>query len=210
MLTKPKILISRAANSDGKRYADAILSAGGEPFLAYAYQGKEHFDALLLAGGGDLDPAYYGEETCGSHPPDALRDQAEMALCDRYVKEKKPILAICRGCQLLNVYFGGSLIQHLPTAPNHDGGVSTLHTVVNQRGSLAHTLFGKECAVTTSHHQAVKTLGKGLILTQYAKADGVIEGFSHITLPIIATQWHPEKTPSTRPLFEVFIALCHK
>ncbi|MBO7740815.1 MAG: gamma-glutamyl-gamma-aminobutyrate hydrolase family protein, partial [Clostridia bacterium] len=103
MSTKPKILISISQNTDGKAYASAIQEAGGNPVLSFAYSGSERFDALVLAGGGDIDPHYYGEANNGSHPPDERRDHTEMALCQIYTQEKKPILAICRGCQLLNV-----------------------------------------------------------------------------------------------------------
>lgn len=202
MSTKPKILISISQNTDGKAYADAIRSAGGEPFVAYCYQGKERFDALVLAGGGDIDPRYYGEAISGSYPPDRLRDQTEMALCQTYIQEKKPILAICRGSQLLNVSLGGTLMQNIP---NH---TACSHLTVNTENSVAYRLFGKEYLVNSSHHQAIKAPGTGVRITQYAKDDGVIEGFEHESLPILATQWHPERMNDTLPLFRYFISLC--
>lgn len=199
---KPKILISISQNTDGKAYADAIRAAGAEPFAAYCYQGKERFDALVLAGGGDIDPRYYGEAISGSDPPDRLRDQTEMALCQSFTEAKKPILAICRGCQLLNVFFGGTLVQDIP---RH---TACSHVTVNTENSVARRLFGKESLTNSSHHQAIKTPGTGVRITQYAKTDGVIEGFEHETLPILATQWHPERMNDTLPLFRYFISLC--
>jgi len=202
--TKPKILISVSANTDGNTYAGAIRSAGGEPVVAYCYQESETFDGLVLAGGGDIAPAYFGEETCGSNPPDPLRDKIEMKLCGIYTEKKIPILAICRGCQLVNVFLGGSLMQDIP---NH---TASCHMAENRKNSLAHRLFGNESLVNSSHHQAIKTPGKGVKITQYSKADGIIEGFEHETLPILATQWHPERMPNTMPLFEYFVNLCKK
>ena len=217
MSRKPRILISRHSKYAGKSYADAITLAGGEPFVEYGYEGDELFDGLLLAGGEDVDPSYYGEECNGSNPPDLNRDRTEMALCDKYVKAGKPILAICRGCQLVNIYFGGTLIQDIHVRDAHStGDITSCHLAVNVEGSVAHSIFGREHLVNTSHHQAVKVPGVGLKITQYSKNDGIIEGFEHITLPIVATQWHPERmcggaiegAPDTLPLFKHFIDKC--
>ena len=208
-MSKPKILISISPNSDGNDYAEAIAKAGGEAHLAYCYREKEAFDALLLAGGGDIAPAYFGENDHGSNPPDPLRDEVEMELCQSFVKAQKPILGICRGCQVLNVCLGGTLIQNLPQGHHH---LNTPHRVINIETGIAHTLFGKEMLVNSNHHQAIGKIGKGIRITQYAKRDGVIEGFEHEFLPILATQWHPEKfcegAPDTTTLFRHFLSLC--
>lgn len=209
MSQRPKILISISQTTNGKDYAEAIAKAGGKPHLAYCYRGKESFAALLLAGGGDLAPIYFGEEDHGSHPPDPLRDETEIALCEEFVIARKPILGICRGCQILNVYFGGTLIQDLPSYHHH---LNTCHSVVNIKNSIANALFGKEMLVRSNHHQAIGKLGKGIRITQYARRDSVIEGFAHKSLPILATQWHPEKictdVTDTAPLFQHFLSLC--
>lgn len=218
MSVKPRILISRHSKFDGKAYADAVRAAGGEPIVEYGYTGDEMFDGLLLAGGEDIDPSYYGEENNGSNPPDLNRDKTEWALCEKYVNAGKPIFAICRGCQILNVYLGGTLIQHIHTAADHStGDTHSSHVVVNVEGSIHHKLLGDEFRTTTSHHQAIKVPGKSVRITQYSKNDGIIEGFEHETLPIFAVQWHPERLcceerregePSAQPLFDHFIGLC--
>ena len=204
-MSRPKILISISQTTNGKDYAKAIQNAGGEAHLAYCYRAKESFDALVLAGGGDIDPAYFGEEDHGSNPPDILRDEAEMALCQEFITDQKPILGICRGCQILNVCFGGTLVQNLPSPHHH---LNTTHTVINIENSIAHALFGKEMLVHSNHHQAIGKLGKGIRITQYARRDRVIEGFEHESFPILATQWHPEKTNDSLPLFKHFVHLC--
>ena len=145
MSVKPRILISRHSKFDGKAYADAVRAAGGEPIVEYGYTGDEMFDGLLLAGGEDIDPSYYGEENNGSNPPDPNRDKTEWALCEKYVNAGKPIFAICRGCQILNVYLGGTLIQHIHTAADHStGDTHSSHVVVNVEGSIHHKLLGSE------------------------------------------------------------------
>ena len=88
-------------------------------------------DGLLLPGGGDIDPKYYGEEMNGSEEPDRELDKAQWDVLDAFVKEKKPVLGICRGMQLINVYFGGSLYQDLKTKDAHSrkNGVDSVHSV---------------------------------------------------------------------------------
>lgn len=220
MNRKPKILISRYSKSDGKAYADAVEVAGGEPHVEYVYTGDELFDGLILAGGEDVDPSYYGEECNGSNPPDLPRDIAEFALCKKYIDAGRPIFGVCRGAQLLNVYFGGTLIQHLPTAHLHrkEGDEHATHPSTVEEGSLMHRLLGKkEFLVTTIHHQAIDRVADGFRVTQYSKEDGVIEAIEHETLPIFAVQWHPEKfcaderrdhEPSAQALFDYFVDLC--
>ena len=197
-------MISISNTTSGNAYADAVAAAGGIPVTAYAYQGNEAFDGLLLAGGGDIDPAYYGETNHGSYPPDRTRDRCEMSLCRHFTEAKKPILAICRGCQLLNVFLGGTLVQDLP----HHAACN--HLTTNQENSVAYQIFGKESLVNSNHHQAIKQPAMEIKITQRCKQDGVIEGFEHERLPILATQWHPEQLNHTLPLFEHFLCLFRK
>ncbi len=218
-MDKPRILISLSKTNKGDTYANAITKAGGETVLEYAYEGDELYDGLLLSGGGDVASFYFGEENDGSNEPDLLRDKTELALCEKYVKAGKPILGICRGCQLINVYFGGTIIQDIHTAASHkSGNPAKDHRVVNVEGSIAYELFGKEMNTNTSHHQALKVPGVGIKITQYSKKDGIIEGFEHESLPIFATQYHPElmldgRTPDATEaiaIFERFVDLCKK
>ena len=209
----PKILIS----TNKPNYPEAIKAAGGEPTVGATAAEVESFDGLLITGGADIAPHRYGEEICGSVNINEELDAYELALVDAFVKAGKPILGICRGYQLINIYFGGSLIQHIDTADSHRGEGDAVHTVDSAEDSLLTRLYGRHFAVNSSHHQAVKKLGVGLRLTQISDADGVVEGYEHTTLPIIGVQWHPERTTlaHARPdtvdggaLFSHFIELC--
>ena len=94
-------------------YRDALLAAGAEVLHSSRPEDGAGCCGLLLPGGGDMDPAYYGQENRGSNPPDVLRDTVEMRLVKEFLKQGKPIFGICRGAQVLNVALGGTLIQHM-------------------------------------------------------------------------------------------------
>ena len=175
-------------------------------------------DGLLLPGGGDMDPKYYGEEMNGSDEPDRKLDKAQWDVLDAFVKEKKPVLGICRGMQLINVYFGGSLYQDLKTKDTHSrkNGVDSVHSVKSiVEDNLFENLYGNEFFVNSAHHQGVKKLGGGLISVLEAN-DRVCEALLHKDLPIVATQFHPERmsyeqrrsdTVAGEGIFEYFYSL---
>lgn len=209
----PRILIS----TDKPNYPEAIRAAGAEPVTGASPEDVGDFDGLLITGGADVSPHRYGEEVCGSVNINEELDAYELALVRAFVKAKKPILGICRGYQLINVYFGGSLIQHIDTADSHRGKGDAVHTVDSIEDSLLTRLYGRHFAVNSSHHQALKKLGSGLRLTQVSDSEGVAEGYEHTSLPIIGVQWHPERTTlaHARPdtvdggaLFCHFVELC--
>lgn len=171
-------------------YGGALRRAG---LLAAAVLGGDagqlaaRFDGLLLSGGGDLSPLLFaGEPDPRAGKPDRVRDQEELGLCAAFCAQRKPILGICRGIQVLNVYFGGDLIQH---TDGHDG---TPHAIKTAPGSALCRLCGPVCTVNSYHHQAVGRPGVGLRVCARA-ADGVIEAVEHSTLPILGVQWHPER-----------------
>lgn len=152
-------------------------------------------DGLLLPGGGDIDPAYYGEEMNGSEEPDRELDKAQRDILDAFVKAKKPILGICRGMQLINIYFGGSLHQDLKTKEIHTvkDKNDSVHSVKSvEDGNLFENFYGKSFYINSAHHQGIKKLGAGLKGVLESE-DGVCEAVIHEELPIIATQFHPER-----------------
>lgn len=217
---KPRILLS-TLNKSAQNYVDALEACGA---LADAYYlptaSADEYDALLLCGGGDIDPKYYGAETNGSVRIDEVRDACEFALLEQFVKAKKPILGICRGHQVLNVYFGGDMIQHLPTADAHKNTEHTaVHDVAAVGESVLSRLYGNDFAVNSVHHQAVGRLGENLRVTLQSKADGVVEAIEHATLPILGVQFHPERmclnarrddTVDGIGIFQHFVELCQK
>ena len=210
---KPRILIARSESNSAERYVAAAYGAGCIADSIYAPSVYDGYDGLILAGGDDIDPAFYGEAVNGSKGIDRLRDHAELKLCDKFIERGKPILGVCRGHQLLNVYFGGTLIQHID---GHVSGENTVYHEVESYGeSVMYKLFGKKITVNSIHHQAVGILGNGLSITQRSD-DGTVEAFEHSELPIVGVQWHPERlclagkredAVDSLPLFEYFASL---
>jgi putative glutamine amidotransferase len=213
----------------GRAYLVAVQRAGGVPVLLPPELEPsardalwERLDGLVLTGGGDVDPARYGA------PPharvadvSAARDELELELALRAVAAGRPLLAICRGIQILNVALGGSLypdlaeafpespIAHRQAAPR-DRATHAVRVCITPSG-LGAVLGDPELRVNSFHHQAVARLGRGLRPVAWAP-DGVVEG---VDLPaarglVLGVQWHPEelvaRDPAARRLFEALVA----
>lgn len=212
-----------------QNYADAVTQAGGIALLPLdsgenAAALAAMADGLLLTGGPDIDPARYGEEklpACGSIDP--RRDEMEPPLLAAFIAAGKPVFGICRGLQIINTYFGGTLWQDLPSqkGAHHSDAAhphDCLHPTVFTPGTLLHRLYGEQCQTNSYHHQSVKTLGEGLICTARAASDEVVEALCHQTLPVWAVQWHPERMtgparmvhqgPDSAPIFADFLERC--
>jgi putative glutamine amidotransferase len=168
-------------------------------------------DALVVTGGYDLDPASYGQPP---HPttdqPRTDRDAWEFALLRAALDRGLPILGICRGAQMLNVAFGGTLHQHLPDVLGHDGhragnGVFSRLPVRTVAGTRVAALMGEVADVPCYHHQAIDKVGEGLVVGA-RDADGVVEA---VELPgdtfVLAVQWHPEKSLDDLRLFSAIV-----
>lgn len=217
---KPKILIS-PGDWDPANYMAAVAAAGGDPHAQYLAPPDLSYDGLLLCGGGDVGPSYYGQENCGSMGIDPARDEAEFALLDAFCTAGKPVMGICRGHQVINVWLGGSLIQDLPPdlAPVHGGtGGDKVHPVQAVEGSLLCRLYGPEFSVNSSHHQALGRLGRGLAVTA-CSTDRVVEAVEHGTFPLFGVQFHPERMTGARArpdavdggaIFRAFLDLIEK
>jgi len=198
-------------------YFELVAAAGGRPLLVppagSATQGPgtgaaeviDVLHGLVLTGGGDVDPRAYGEEP---EPAvggvNTVRDDGERALLAAALRADLPVLAICRGCQVLNVELGGTLYQHLPDVIGHDGHRSAPAVfgdvaITTEPGSRAAEVFGAAPTVLCSHHQSIHALGHGLVPTAHG-ADGVIEA---VELPsarfVLGVQWHPEEGQDRRP-----------
>lgn len=148
-------------------------------------------DGLLVPGGYDVTPALYHEEANGARDFDISRDEKALKVIDHFAKNKKKILGICRGHQLLNVYFNGSLIQDLNTSIRHnkEDHSEAFHETIND--GYLRELYGERMMVNSTHHQAIKDVGEGLIVVSRSP-DGIIEAMVHESLPIITVQFHPE------------------
>jgi putative glutamine amidotransferase len=202
-------------------YVSQVRLAGGAPVLLPPVPGVAELvgrlDGLVLTGGGDLDPASYGEPS-GPHTTrvDPARDRAEFELLGAALAAGLPVLGICRGLQVLNVARGGTLRQHLPEDSGHTPAPGTFgsHPVRLAPGSRVARIYGDPQGtagidVPTAHHQAIGTLGEGLVPTAWA-ADGVIEAVE-LAAParqhpfVLAVQWHPEAGGDER-LMSAFVA----
>lgn len=200
-------------------YAHAIEVAGGLPVLlppvaadlADTVLAAVH--GLLLAGGADVAPERYGaprDDATG--PARSDRDEWELALVHAALARDLPLLAVCRGMQVLNVALGGELIQHLPDAVGSDlhcpaVGSHGRHPVDVAKGSALAAIIGPHAEIATYHHQAVGTLGTGLIATAWA-ADGIVEAVQLTDRTWVhGVQWHPEAYDG-HALFTAFVAAC--
>ena len=211
-------------NYSPRDFSKAITEAGGlpviipinEPDLIKKY--AEVIDGLVLAGGQDVSPHLYGEEKREvTHATSPERDKAEMALIEEMMERNKPILGVCRGMQLLNVIFGGTLHQDLSerkdTCEKHVQDIpadQAIHQVKVDPNSYLGTVLPEELPVNSLHHQIINELGEGLRATAVSE-DGVIEAVESEDPDqnFIAIQWHPESTHATDPhslvLFEDLI-----
>jgi putative glutamine amidotransferase len=179
-------------------------------------------DALVLTGGGDVNPALYGAAPHPTyHPAEAGRDEAELALARGAIESGLPLLAICRGVQVLNVAAGGTLVQDIPsevaTPLNHqvkDPRDAIAHDVRVTPGSLTSRLLANHLTddvmgVNSRHHQAVRLIAPGF-QTAAVAPDGVIEGIELSAVPFsVGVQWHPEnfhQRGTFRALFEGLLA----
>lgn len=214
----PPILgIPRPLQALDTSYLDAVAVAGGVPVMLPPVPPEsvpdvlDRVDALVLPGGGDVDPARYGEarhpETYGVDP---ARDEVEMAAVDAALERRLPLLAICRGLQVLNVALGGSLVQHI------EGEHAVVHRDVDRWDSPGHAitfspdscvaevLGTTELHVNSLHHQAVARPGRGVEVVGRDE-HGIVESIAVDGHPeVIAVQWHPELLAAHEPHSRLF------
>jgi len=244
---KPLILISPDYEAKGvefgdaslslsRRYAVAVLASGGLPLVLTHSESREviaeyvrRADGVLLTGGEDVNPDLYApglrasiKQLARTTPDGGLRDLSELLVLDEVFRQRKPLLAVCRGHQLLNVALGGALIVDLPTQRpsdvNHrrmDRKSDKVHSVRLTRGSaLAKIAAHQTLGVNSTHHQAVGRVAPALRAVAVSE-DGVVEGLEQKPgsqwLPfLLSVQWHPERLqaehPEHRAIFTAFIA----
>lgn len=231
-------LIGIVANTDLNRfnmnatmiplaYSGSIERSGGVPvILPYTKNPRvllamaDSVQGFLFPGGIDVDPGLYNETAVPElGKVDKALDIFQRAILDLAMTQKKSILAICRGTQVVNVALGGTLYQDIgsqvgPAALKHTQDVisfDTDHDVSFEPGSRLHELFGGHIQINSRHHQSIKTVGKDLVITGRAP-DGVVEAAQHRTLPMDLVQWHPElmmqKNDAMLPLFKTFVDRC--
>jgi len=207
-------------------YEESVRRAGGDVrILNYARDAPAELvrsvDGILLPGGGDVHPSiYHAAPHAAFDAAEPGRDEYELELARRAAEADVPLLAICRGIQVLNVARGGTLVQHIPDelrdALNHrvaEPSYAIAHDVWIAEGSrlaqiLRERIEGDTCPVNSRHHQALKDVGEGLVVTATAP-DGVIEAVEDPTRRFcLGVQWHPEnfyRTGEFREIFEAFV-----
>lgn len=228
---RPLIGISCSYDLKEKRYflaeayVEAVIKAGGNPVVLPGAAGQKNvapyiavLKGLVLAGGGDVDPSYFNEEPLpglGEVTPE--RDSFEILLVKGALRQKLPILGICRGIQVLNVAAGGSLIQHIPSeirrplkhSQNAPRSYASHRVYLEKPSRLAEIMAGTLIRVNSFHHQAVREAAPGFSVTARS-SDGVIEAIEAEQYPfVLGVQWHPECMISgdrnSRALFKSFL-----
>jgi len=246
-MSKPRIAIPVPTSFDLEynerswpNYAEAVQRSGGEPVaiplddVAKAADLAKSCDGVLLPGSGaDVDPAKFGQErNPNAANPDPAREQVDQLLLETAEQQSKPVLAICFGTQMLNVWRGGSLTQHLAEAPvkHRQKGVVLAHAAEVAPDSLLASAAGlrqpaemfhvehsggdghNRISVNSSHHQAIAAAGKGLKVVAQSPDDGVIEAVEDATGEqfLLGVQWHPERTydesRESKAIFDRFVA----
>jgi putative glutamine amidotransferase len=237
-MSKPRILIPEPTSNDPEynqrgwqQYAAAVEQAGGIPVLVPLHASQEE-QARLIAGAqgvllpgshADVNPEKFGEPLDPrSTPADPLREAADELLLQDAFNLQKPLFGICYGMQSMNVWRGGSLLQHLETAVNHTPGrhIAEAHPVAITPGSLLADLVAtaqstvSPVTVNSSHHQAVARVGDQLRPVAISPLDGTVEALEAAEATpragfVLGVQWHPERTcdssPLSRALFRAFI-----
>lgn len=190
-------------------YSDSIIKIGGTPIILPLTDDEETIfkyidliDGLILTGGDDINPQLFQEESLPeTQIPDLKRDSFDMLLIRYAIKKNIPILGVCRGMQLLNIYFGGSLYQDLKYNEEvylkHLQGVGSphipVHKIIPVEDSFLDRLFTKDLWVNSFHHQSIKEVGGNLQISAKS-SDNVIEAIEYIDNNhfILGVQWHPE------------------
>jgi len=221
---KTEELRNRPQTTIPNAYAKVIEEAGGIPVIIPITDKKENItqiarfaDGFLFSGGDDIHPRYYGEELMAEMviSPDE-RTEFETALLREAMQLRKPVLGICLGAQLINVTLGGSLYQDIPSQIPNPLNHRDQHNITVVEGTMLYKMFiphkenefSNVISIFSTHHQSVKSPGKGLIVSAMS-TDGIIEAIELQDYPfLIGVQWHPEREPEsdyTRLLFHAFV-----
>lgn len=205
-----------------QNYFDAIIKAGGIPVMLPIAKKEDlkqimnNIDGLLITGGKDINPNLYNEEVKSySILADEKEDNNDLNLIEIALNKKIPILGICKGLQILNVYFGGSLYQDIfeeyGTDINHSQSKlipkpkndSMNYNTKFNKNTLLYNIFGDEYTINSFHHQAIKDIANNFTISSIS-TDGIIEAIEDLDKKILAVQWHPERLVYDSKHFEIF------
>lgn len=213
--------IAIAGTQEGaQNFIDALHLLGAEGSAVLEEQDFSKYDGLILPGGADIDPELFGEENWGCRKIQRERDIRQLEITKIFDQANKPILGVCKGHQLINIYFGGKMCQHIPEYEVHQWvEQDQAHGSHCTPGCFLEELYGStEFPINSAHHQAVIDPAEGFTAIQWAE-DGVLEAMVHNTRPILGLQWHPERmcgshtrpdTVDGLPIFRYFLRLCEQ
>ena len=183
---RPKVLVYDY-DQDNQRVVTMLQNNGCRAEMLWSNVDPASYDALVIPGGHNIDPKMYGAqrapETYGTN---INKDKAQIAMIKKFTAAKKPVLGLCRGCQVINVAYGGTICQHIP------GWHKWNRMVKISSKSWLYGSYGAKASVYHFHHQCVEKVGKGLVATQWDASDGRVEAVEHKTLPVYGVQWHPD------------------
>lgn len=213
------LLIAIAGTENGaENFIDILRTLGADGAAVLDETDFSKYDGLILPGGADIDPELFGEENWGCRKIQRDRDLRQLKILKHFDEAGKPVLGVCKGYQLLNIYFGAKMVQHIPEYERHQWiEADQAHGSRCAEGSFLHRIYGKtEFPINSAHHQALDVLAEGFVPIQWSD-DGVLEAMEHVSRPIIGVQWHPERmcgkltrpdTVDGTPVFEYFLSLC--
>ncbi len=174
-------------------YYKAVKDSGAECVISENVAQAKDCDALLLAGGGDVSPCLYGTAKTNCKAVSLKRDISELYLIALFLRRNAPVMGVCRGLQILNVFFEGTLNQSIAHEEIHYcKNKDVTHRITNAEKGFMRELFGDKLIVNSAHRQSVNKLGKGLTVCSESN-DDVIEAFEHKSKKVIAVQFHPER-----------------
>lgn len=221
-IAMPRMSADPELTTAQSKYVESLARAGAAVHWveltdpAHAVHEALACDGLLLPGGGDIDPVYFGQEpdpACGK--PNPVRDTAEPLLLKAFLAADKPVFAVCRGIQMLNVALGGNIYQDI--APfetcTHNDHWDKIHKVIVRRGTLLRSILSTDQAMVNSqHHQTANRTAPGLAVSALSE-DGFVEALEKPDARFcLGVQWHPEwlsaEDPAQQALFDAFVKAC--
>lgn len=199
---------------DTRNYVKYISTIPAEPVTTLSIGILASCDGIVLPGGGDITPVFFGEHNNGSRNIDTELDIIQFQALEYAISHRLPVMGICKGMQVINVAFGGGIIQDLSASAIHAyNGEDQYHFTNIEEASFLADIYGTELEVNSAHHQGLKHLGQNLKAVQWCPRDHCVEGITHESLPVFGVQWHPERLDKKRtttmggPLLAYFVSL---